>query len=126
MYQSVLVIDDSYFDRLIASKVIQNASFAAHTVALDSARTGLEYLYNGLGDLPELIFLDICMPEISGFLFLDFFEKLPERVKSACQIVMLSSSVDPNDIKRAQVCPYVIDYLTKPLTPEKLDRLRKC
>lgn len=126
MYQSVLVIDDSYFDRLIASKVIQNAHFAVKTVALDSARHGLEYLYNGNGELPEIIFLDISMPEISGFLFLDFFDKLPEKVRSYCQIVMLSSSVDPSDVKRAKVSPYVIDYLTKPLTPEKLQHLRKC
>lgn len=123
MYQNVMVIDDSYFDRLIAEKVIQIAHFSKNTITIDGALKAADYLILNADNpekLPEIIFLDINMPEVSGFDFLDRFEEIPIQKKDCCKIFMLSSSVDPEDIKRAHKSKYVVSFISKPLTKEKL------
>lgn len=122
MYRNVMVVDDSYFDRLIAEKVIQLAGFSANSIAFDTCVKAMDYLMEPANspNMPQVIFLDISMPEVDGFDFLKMFENAPEQVKSQCQIYMLSSSVNPYDINKAAKCKYVSDFISKPLTKEKL------
>jgi CheY-like chemotaxis protein len=77
---------------------------------------GLNYLNTNAFALPEIIFLDINMPVVNGFEFLDKFEKLNNTVKEHCAIIMLSSSVHIDDIKRAEADKHVRFFLSKPLT----------
>lgn len=72
--------------------------------------------------LPELVFLDIDMPIMDGFQFIDEFEKLSEETKSYCKIVMLTSSLDPKDIAKSKKNKYVLKYMNKPLTQESLKK----
>jgi len=122
-FKKVMVIDDTYMDRFLAEKVIKKYSFAEHIVICSSAPDALSYLIsveNTPEELPQLIFLDIRMPEMDGFDFLDRFMRLPEAVKEKCQVVMLSSSTNPEDRERSLSNPHVRLFLHKPLTEEKL------
>src|SRR5690348_6219281 len=95
-YKKVMVVDDELADRIMARKVMTRYAFAEEVIVLESAVDALEYLSDPATDpeqLPGLIFLDINMPEMTGFEFLDEYNKLPEPIKQRCIIVMLSSSL---------------------------------
>src|SRR5215212_7007965 len=97
IYGKVMVIDDSHIDRYVASYNIKRHFFAEEIILKDSAKSALEYLKMSIDtpeNLPQFIFLDIRMPEMDGFQFLEEYEKLPETVKKKCIIMMLSSSLD--------------------------------
>ncbi len=84
----------------------------------------LDFLKSAKSDeLPEVIFLDIIMPGMDGFQFLDEFEKLDENIRKRCKVVMLSSSDSFKDLNRANKNKLVRKFLNKPLTIEMLSAI---
>lgn len=125
-YKKVLVIDDTDIDRLLADKIIKKYDFAEEVVLMESANEMLDYLHNyhiGPHASQELIFLDINMPETDGWQFLEQFDLLDEKIKDNFKILVVSSSTDPKDKKRAFGNKYVIDFITKPLSKDTILRL---
>ena len=125
-YKKVLVIDDTDVDRLLADKIMKKYDFAEEVVLMESADEMLHYLnnYHVTPDASqELIFLDINMPETDGWQFLEQFDLLDEKVKDNFKILVVSSSTDPKDKKRAFGNKYVIDFITKPLSKDTILRL---
>ena len=119
-----MVIDDSQIDLYIAEISIKKSAFAQDVIAKNSGAGALEYLSESSPEeLPELIFLDINMPEMNGFEFLDAFEKLPEALHKTCNIMMLSSSLDPEDQNRVKQNKFVSRFVNKPLVREKLNEI---
>ena len=93
---------------------------------MESAPAALAYLAETSlkkEKLPELIFLDIRMPEMDGFGFLNEYEKLNAEIRSNCIIMMLSTSLNPEDHERATANPYVQKFLNKPLNADRLAEL---
>lgn len=96
-------------------------------------------LYNGLEALNEvaylndsidkdaliLIFLDINMPVLDGWGFLEGFDEIYSKLNCEIKIIVLSSSINPDDIEKAKQNKYVSEYLTKPLTLENIVELKK-
>jgi CheY-like chemotaxis protein len=127
-FRKVLVIDDTETDRYIADFGMKRYGFAGEIVLKESAAKGLEYLKNLEGSaamLPQFIFLDIRMPEMDGFQFLEQYDKLPDIIKSNCIIIMLSTSLNPEDHKRSGENPYVNRFLNKPLNKENMEVLKQ-
>src|SRR5688572_7584490 len=124
LYNCVLVIDDSRIDLYVAEQSIKKYSKAKEVVLKDSAHAGLEYLIFQFiykpDKLPQVIFLDILMPDMDGFAFLTEYQKLPDEIHQRCKVVMLTSSEDPYDRKRASINPMVEGYICKPLGKESL------
>jgi CheY-like chemotaxis protein len=126
-FHLVLLIDDNPIDNLVNQKLIERANLAEAIMVRDSAVSAIEYLKSNCDkpeNIPDTIFLDIRMPEMDGFQFLEEFDKLPAEVTSRVTIYMLSSSIDPKDISRANDNKYVAKFLTKPLSIEKLPQFQ--
>ena len=116
-----MLVDDNVIDHFIIIKYFQKAGITHPVQCFAGAAEALLFLRNAaINDLPHLVFLDINMPGMNGFDFLDAFSLLGSHITNQCKIVMLSSSLNAEDIQRATANPYVISYITKPLTNEKL------
>ncbi len=129
-YYAVMLIDDNEIDNLINQKMIEAASITEHIFTHTGARSAIEFLRNiekinniALEVLPDVIFLDIDMPLMDGFQFLDEFEKLSDATKKKCNIVMLTSSINPQDVNKSKKYSYVKKYINKPLSQENLEKL---
>ena len=117
----VLLIDDNPIDSFINKHIVTKCNKADCVIVKNSALDALDYLKDKNNLAPEVIFLDIQMPIIDGFGFLEEYELYAktENIKSA--IVMVSSSNNPEDIEKANNNCYVIKYLNKPLTTQKIE-----
>jgi CheY-like chemotaxis protein len=128
-YRTVMLIDDNEIDNLINQKMIEAASITENIYTHTGAKSAIEFLKNmekldvAEQVLPDVIFLDIDMPLMDGFQFLDEFEKLTTIAKKKCKIVMLTSSINPQDFNRSKKYENVKLYLNKPLSHESIIKL---
>lgn len=124
----IWIIDDNTIDNFISStvlgKCISNVSIVCHTDPVIALRQ-LQSLVATSQELPGVIFLDISMPVMNGFEFLNEFEKLPIKGENYPVILMLSSSSDKDDVRLALSHKEVSKYLVKPLTTTVIDDLKK-
>ena len=122
----VLLVDDNDTDNFINRKILELTKFASDIVVKNSGKSALDYLVEHQDNeelLPNLIFLDINMPIVDGFIFLYEFEQMSELVKKKCKIAILSSSNNKQDIRRIIDNPFVISFITKPLSETALKDL---
>ncbi len=127
MIDLVLLVDDNDTDNFISKRIIEITKFAKKVEVKNSGKSALEFLereQNNPENLPEIIFLDINMPIVDGFVFLFEFEMFPETLKNKCKIVILSSSDNRRDIEKIVDNEYVIKFVTKPLTESILNEVK--
>ncbi|MFM8912616.1 MAG: response regulator [Flammeovirgaceae bacterium] len=128
-YRTVMLIDDNEIDNLINQKMIEAAAIAENIYTHTGAKSAIEFLKNmekmDVADkvLPDVIFLVIDMPLMDGFQFLHEFEKLAPGTKKKSRIVMLTSSINPQDFSRSKKYPNVKLYLNKPLSHDSIVKL---
>ena len=126
-YKKALLIDDNEIDNFINERMITSSGFAEKVIVKNSSDNAIQFLkehQNDAESLPEVIFLDLNMPVKNGFVFLNDFEELADITKQKCKIVVLSSSISPEDINKASINPYVIKYVNKPLSEKYLEAIR--
>jgi len=117
-----LIIDDSYIDRLVAGMLIKRTFGVTSVHEAINGKEGLNWLLTER--IPQgnslVILLDIMMPQMNGFEFLENFELLDQSLKDKTSIIMLSSTLDHDDVQRAKKHPYVKKLLSKPLPVNEL------
>lgn len=121
----LFLVDDNQIDLIVNEKLLRLArvSDAIHT--FQSGRSFLAHIreQQDLHDFRNVVLLDIMMPGFTGFELVEELDRLPEPVRSAFEIYMLSSSIDRRDIRRAGELPLVRKVLEKPLDTWQLKTL---
>ena len=119
LIKQFLIVDDDPQNNSLSRMAIRKVLGNVPVKDFEVPETGLEYIgkdfETGSSDEKTVLLLDINMPTMTGWEFLEEFDKLNENIKMQFQIYMLSSSVDPSDIERATSNPLVTDFIEKPL-----------
>lgn len=132
--ERIICVDDDPMCLLLGEVVLKQSGYAKDVLLAESglaALSLLERLYPAIGQqpgsaaLPTLILLDLNMPEMSGWDFLDIFKRQYQHLSGLVRIVILSSSIDTADIIRSRQYNAVSDFISKPLTIEVVNKLEK-
>ena len=117
--KTILLVDDMKSDNYLSSRVMRKVCPDCGITTRQGGQEALDYL-NGEGtgqrQFPDLILLDINMPRVSGWDFLDRFKLLPEAVRKRTVVCMLTTSRSQEDRQKAARYPIIKKFLTKPLT----------
>ena len=127
MIKDIFLIDDDALVNILNQEIIKDSHPDKKVRSFESATEALEVIKEMLNTsdskLPQLILLDINMPVMDGWEFLDIFDQLPENKTKDCKIIMHTSSIDPRDIEKAKTYKAVVDYMTKPLNLQSLSKI---
>lgn len=121
-----VLIDDDPMNNLICKLTIEMTLGQTDVKAFVNPEIGLEYFQNefaALKDTSALLLLDINMPIMSGWEFLEMFDNLSFEIKDRVKICILSSSIDDRDRERSYANKNVVDFLVKPLTDKDILRV---
>ncbi len=124
----VLLIDDDHPTNFFHEMIIRKMGCVNDIETFRGVKEALEYLsLAGLEkeDIPELIFLDLNMPGLDGWDFMEAFSKMDEKVKSFTKIIVLTTSVSPHEKKKALEMPEILDFKNKPLNPLLVEEILK-
>lgn len=120
--KSVLLVDDDQVFNLLNQKTLQLLDLATEIYTARNGKEALDLIndyYRGAKTIPEIILLDLNMPIMDGFSFIEAFQKLEVPNKERVLIIIVTSSRDPKDLKRAKELG-ITSYLSKPLTEQDL------
>ncbi|MDI5895066.1 response regulator [Flavobacterium algoritolerans] len=120
------IIDDDKLTVKLMSILISKSKFCEEIHSFNNAQFAIDKLKENWDDseiLPDAILLDLNMPVMDGWQFLDEFIHLP--IKKEISIFIMTSSIDPADIEMAKKYDVIKDYIMKPITANKLDMLCK-
>ncbi len=119
-----ILIDDDAINNTICRLCIKKTLGEVPVTAFTNPRLGFEFVASGTAVSEKttsiVLFLDINMPEINGWDFLEMYEKLDNGIKKDIRIFLLSSSINQMDIDKAKADKNVVDFISKPLSREVL------
>ena len=123
-FNCVLIIDDDPLTSLLHKLIVEDADCANEIVVRESAEAGLTYLVMSSGPdelvFPDLIFLDLDMPVMDGWAFLEDFKILKASFPTIPQIIMVTAIIDPRVVIQASKYPELTGFCNKPMTLEMI------
>lgn len=125
---NMTLIDDDEVFVFLTKKAIERTHLVELIRVFSNGLDAIDFLRehsDNVDALPEIILLDLSMPIMDGWQFLDQFSKLAPKIDKKIIIYLCSSSISPNDIQLAKKNSLVTDYVIKPITKEKLIELIK-
>ncbi|OCB78262.1 response regulator [Flavobacterium piscis] len=125
-FETVMIIDDNPVDLYIISRMITKNNFGKNVLHYTDPTDAIKYLQanqDNISQLPQIIFVDIYMPLMSGFEFLESYDMLSDTLKKYCKAYIISSTIDNEDIARSTSNKNVVSFHVKPITKEFLDRI---
>lgn len=130
MFKNAVIIDDDPINNFLCEKVLGTSDEVERAKSFDNPLEALVYLklkaaeYDLMQDFPDLILLDLNMPQLDGWNFLEEYRSLPNNVTQNTKLYILTSSVDDRDKKRASKVNFLNGFISKPLTIETVKTLR--
>jgi CheY-like chemotaxis protein len=115
------IIDDDKIFVFVLKKILKKNENFDEVLDFKNGEEVLDLLSNKDNTLPNIILLDINMPVIDGWQFLEEIEKLPNKEK--LNVFIMSSSIDTNDIEKSKLFSTVKDFISKPINNDKLNKL---
>lgn len=122
----VAVVDDDSSYQFLTSRTIRSIGHTDVILQFYDGSEAIHYLSQYADDpvqLPDLLLLDINMPRVDGWMFLEEFSTIKNRIAKEITIVMVSSSIDSRDVARARENKNILDYVMKPVSAEKFREL---
>jgi CheY-like chemotaxis protein len=131
MLDLIMCIDDDPITLMLIKKVVQKVSFSEQIISAQNGEEALD-IFNQLKknnfkatvDKPQLIFLDLNMPVMGGWEFLDYFNTSNYSEFNSIKVIILTSTINPEDIKKSKTYPNVISFQSKPITIEMLEDIK--
>jgi CheY-like chemotaxis protein len=126
MLGTILCVDDDPITLMLCKMVITKASFSNEIATAKNGQEALKYFdaFKTIGttkNKPQLIFLDLNMPVMNGWEFLESFNTQEYLDYHDTKVIILSSTIDPDDLEKSKKYPMVIDFLSKPISKEMLE-----
>ncbi len=126
--ESVCIIDDDNIYINLVSKILKLRKLSDSVIVFKNGKEALDFFQDTLKnqknvELPQIILLDINMPVMDGWQFLDEFSKIRDRIHDKMNLYVVSSSIDSREIERAKSIDIVCDYLTKPINLKDFDKV---
>jgi len=129
-WQKIILIDDDFVYNLINEKFLKLIGFPGQIIPFTDANEALKFIQQPSQmeefketKRPSLVLLDLNMPRLNGWGFLDIFQNFDDEVKKAFKVVVLTSSIDPLDMDKAAGYPSVEYFEVKPLKLETIYKL---
>lgn len=124
----ILLVDDDEPTNFVNSILLRKAEISESIVAFQWGEEALDYLVNKNGfisksdehPVPDLILLDINMPKMNGWEFVDEYKKLPIELLNSIKLIMLTTSINPDDEAKAKSIKEIHDFFSKPLTSNRV------
>jgi CheY-like chemotaxis protein len=126
MYKNFAIIDDEEICQFIIEKVIDDTKLTIKTSVFSNGKEAIDFFTLNVNNpeiLPDVILLDLNMPIMDGWQFLDYFAVLKQQIKKTIKICILSSSRNEKDIIKAKKYSDVTEYISKPISAEDVIRL---
>jgi len=120
----IMLVDDNHNDNFFHEREIKKNNSTATVIVRNTGLEALEYLKSIKDDKnmqPDLIFLDINMPGMNGWEFLQEYNHLDKELQSHVIIIMLTTSDNPDDETKSKAWNFISEYITKPLTKEIME-----
>ncbi|MFQ6600739.1 response regulator [Flavobacterium sp. C3NV] len=117
-----LIIEDNLIDQLVITQLLKKVLEIDQIVIANNGKEGIEWLTTQKKNQSLIILLDIQMPIMNGFEFLDAFEKLNKEIRKEIQIYVLSSTLDPDELEHISKNDNVTGFLNKPFPIEEFKR----
>lgn len=126
MLDLVMCVDDDPITLMLFKKIVEKACFAKEIVNAMNGEEAITFIntITNKNTKPQLIFLDLNMPLMGGWEFLDLFNNSNYYNSNNTKVIILTSTIDPEDIKKSKTYPNVIEFLSKPITVEMLNCLK--
>jgi CheY-like chemotaxis protein len=125
--QNVCLIDDDKVYQFTAKMILEATGLTSSIKTFFNGKEAIDFLTNPEnhqeGSLPDIIFLDINMPIMNGWTFLETYDEIKQSLPRNIVIYVVSSSVDESDIQRSRSFASVTDYVIKPINREKYRQL---
>jgi len=118
----IYIIDDDPIYKLVTQKLIEKTKLFSETKEFKNGNEAINY-FEATTDLPDILLLDIEMPEMDGWEFLDAFCKLEKKINKESTVYIASSSIALEDKLKAQKYKCVKDFLSKPINLDKLQKI---
>ncbi|WP_298547272.1 response regulator [uncultured Aquimarina sp.] len=126
--KSVCIIDDDNMYINLVSKIIELKKLSEKVIVFNNGKEALDFFIKSIENteeniVPQVIFLDLNMPIMDGWGFLEEFTKIKDKISKKIDLYVVSSSIDSRDIDRAKSIKVVSDYLTKPIHLDDFEKI---